>query len=299
MVGRGQRRRGCIRSRFRPPGSAPAYCSANPWITLLQADARLRVQRVEQLVEIDHFARRRRRQRGARGQRRRAVGSRRESDVAVGDGRQRRHPDLGHRAQVKRCQRGVDVDRDLRLVVMGQRDARDAAHRHAADLHLVAPHELAGFAEDQLVVGAASAGEQEVGDDQHDEAERAERDHAPGAGRQWPGAAGRRERTRARRRRGAAGGLGGLTVAIRFLSARALGAGLVGDRRRRRPVGDGRVGNLAQPRDQFRPLVGAERPSRTRRRRARRRRPRPEADVDVGCVRLGERVGRRPGSSSG
>ena len=98
----------------------------------------------------------------------------------------------------------------LRLEVVGQDDVRDAAHGHAADLHLVAPHELAGFGEDQLVGGAAAAGEHEIGDDQHDD-RRARRRRAAvrrrGVGpRARPAAA---PRARRRRRRRTAGGLGG------------------------------------------------------------------------------------------
>ena len=37
------------------------------------------------------------------------------------------------------------MDRDLRLVVLGQHDVGDAADRDASDLDLVAPDELAGF----------------------------------------------------------------------------------------------------------------------------------------------------------
>ncbi len=82
---------------------------------------------------------------------------------------------------------------------MGQLDVRDAAHGHAADLHLVAPDELVGFGEFELVVGAAAAGEHEVGDDQHHQRERADR----GSARPTPE---RAERTR--RRPGGSGGGG-------------------------------------------------------------------------------------------
>ena len=85
------------------------------------------------------------------------------------------------------------------LKSLGQRDVGDAADRHAADLHLVASDELAGFFEDQVVVGAAAAAEHEVGDDQHDERERADGEPAHDA----------RTRRRARGRRRIASGEGG------------------------------------------------------------------------------------------
>jgi hypothetical protein len=46
----------------------------------------------------------------------------------------------------------VDLDRDLRLLVVGQREVRDRADALAADLDLAALHELAGVLEDELVL---------------------------------------------------------------------------------------------------------------------------------------------------
>src|ERR1039458_9291819 len=80
---------------------------------------------------------------------------------------------------------------------------------------------------------------------------------------------------------GEAGGLGGLAVAIGFPSARHLSAGLIGDRRRRGSIGDRRVGNLAQTRDQLDPLVGGERRVEYAGRVRDASLPLTEADVDV------------------
>ena len=143
--------------------------------------------------------------RGGRGKRRAGrqrgpvVRAGRQRDVAVGDARQRRHPDFGGGALVQRGQRGFDVDRDAHVVVVQQRDVLDRPDGHAADLHLVAAHELAGFGEDQLVGGAAVAADHEHQHDRHDRGERAGgRDaHGPRAGR----ADRRRQRRRSGRRR--------------------------------------------------------------------------------------------------
>ena len=90
----------------------------------LEVLARLRVERVEQLVEVD-------RRRGLRDRDRRVVGQRlarvragRDRDVAVRDARQRRQPDDRLRALAQRRVGLVDVDRDRRLVVGGQLDRR-------------------------------------------------------------------------------------------------------------------------------------------------------------------------------
>ena len=121
---------------------------------LAQAEPRLGVERVEQLVEVDHFFGRARGQGRAVVQRGRVVGPGRQQDVAVGDARERGHAHLRGRAGVQRRERGVDVDRHARLEVLRQHDVGDAADGNAADLNLVAADELAGFGEDQLVVGA-------------------------------------------------------------------------------------------------------------------------------------------------
>ena len=181
MIGCGQRCR-CVFGRDAIRPTRPGVLFGEALDHLLQPNPRLRVQRVEQLIQIDDFLGRRCRQRCARRQRGRAVGTGRKSDVAVRDCRQRRHPDLGHRALVKRRERRVDVDGHPRRVVVGQHDIRDGSDRYATDLHLVASDELAGFGEDQLIRGAASAREHQVGDDQHDRSERAEGDHAPSPG---------------------------------------------------------------------------------------------------------------------
>ncbi len=66
------------------------------------------------------------------------------------------------------------MDRDQRLEVGRQGDVLDAPDRHAADLHLVALDELVGFGEQDLVGGPSSASEEQIGDDQHDQRERAD-----------------------------------------------------------------------------------------------------------------------------
>ena len=125
------------------------------------------------------------------------------------------------------------MDRDLRLVVVRQRDARDAPDRHAADLHLVAPDELAGFAEDRA--GSWRRRRRRTGDRATISTTIAS---APNAMiRPARGGSGPERRTGAEGLEpgggGGAGGLGGLTVAIRCLPAGARSTGLVGDRRGR------------------------------------------------------------------
>ena len=171
----------------------------------------------------------------------------------------------------------------------------DAADGHAADLHLVAPDELAGFLQFQVVVGAAAAGEHEIGDDQHHDprarrrraaarrpaaaAARAAGGLAAGsraraaAARRWVGRANRGHRLHLRsfaRRSSRAAGAGVAAAPAPSIRAGRGCAGPVGHRRGRGSAGDRRVGDLAQPRDQLDPLASASAPSRTPRRHVRR-----------------------------
>ena len=142
---------------------------------VLQRLARLGVQRVEELVEIDDRRRLVGPQRGAVGQRGIGVRPRRQRDVAVGDARERGRPDQRRRPLVQRRVGLLDRDRDLGLVVVGQRDLADRADAPAADLHVVVLDELPGVLEAQLVGGAAVASQQQDGDDGDGEDERAQR----------------------------------------------------------------------------------------------------------------------------
>ena len=104
----------------------------------LQVRARLRVERVEELVEVDRGGRRGGRQRRVLGQRAARVRAGRERDVAVGDARQRRQPDDRLRALAQRRVGLLDADPDRRLVVGRQLDLVDRADRAPADLDVVA-----------------------------------------------------------------------------------------------------------------------------------------------------------------
>ena len=62
----------------------------------------------------------------------------------------------------------VDADVDLGQVVVGEADAFDRADRLAADQHLVVGDELAGVLEQELVLMAAAAAEEDDGERDHD-----------------------------------------------------------------------------------------------------------------------------------
>ena len=103
---------------------------------------------------------------------RRVVGPGVQRDVAVGDRRQGGHPHGRLGALVQRREvLVVDRDLDVGLVVLGQLDVRDLADREAADLDLVALHELVGVLEVDRVLGPAAGSEHEDADsqDRHDE----------------------------------------------------------------------------------------------------------------------------------
>ena len=143
---------------------------------LLQARTGLRVERVEQLVEVGHRPGGAAAQGRAGGQRGPVVRCELQRDVAIGDAGQRRHPDFRDGARTQWRDRGFDVDRDERRVAVREHDVGDAADRYAADLDLVAAHEFVGFGQFDVVGGGAAAGDEQVGDDQHDDRERAQRE---------------------------------------------------------------------------------------------------------------------------
>ncbi len=62
-----------------------------------------------------------------------------------------------------------DAYLDLGQIVIGEVDALDRAHRLAADQYLVIGHELGCVLEDQLVLVAAVAAEEDDGEGDHDD----------------------------------------------------------------------------------------------------------------------------------
>ena len=130
----------------------------------LQVALGLGVERVEQLVEVDRLAAVLRPDLTAVRDLRLVVAARLERQVAVGDARQRRRAKRHHAALVERRELVVDRDLDARARVVLQLDALDRARPGAADLHLVALHELAGVVErDVHAVAAARAEHQDRG----------------------------------------------------------------------------------------------------------------------------------------
>ena len=108
----------------------------------LQVAPGLRVERVEQLVEVDRRRRLRDRDRRVVRQRPARVRAGRDRDIAVRDARQRRQADDRLRALAQRRVGLLDADPHRRLVVGGQLDRAHAADRAPADLHVVALHQL-------------------------------------------------------------------------------------------------------------------------------------------------------------
>ena len=124
----------------------------------------LLVERVEQLVEVDRLAAVLRPHLTAVGDLRRVVAPRLERQVAVGDARQRGCAQRHHASLVQRSDLVVDRDLDAGARVVLELDALDQPHRAAADLHLVALHELAGVVErDVHAIAAARAEHQNRG----------------------------------------------------------------------------------------------------------------------------------------
>ena len=146
-----------------------AVLRAEPAHDAAERLARLRVERVEELVEVD----------GGRRLVREAIvapsssggllfGAEVEVDVAVGHARQRRLADRRARALVQRRPAVlVDVQLEVGLAVGGERDVLDLADRRAGDLDEVALDDLGGRLEAGVdrVVGAAAAREDD--DDRH------------------------------------------------------------------------------------------------------------------------------------
>ena len=136
----------------------------------LEVLARLRVERVEDLVEVD----RRRRvvlvDHAAVGDRRGLAAGKAQVDVAVGDAGDGGLPDGGERAAAQRRVVLVDLQGQLRLAVGRQLDVRDLAGRDAGYLHEVALDELRGVLEPRRdgVAPAAAADQQHAGEDHGD-----------------------------------------------------------------------------------------------------------------------------------
>ena len=123
---------------------------------------------VEELVEVDLGRGRAEAERGAFVERRVAVRPGADRDVVVGDAGERGGADHRGRALVQLL---FDADFDLGQVVVGEADAFDRADRLAADQHLVVGHELGGVLEDQLVLVAATAAEEDDGERDDDDRE--------------------------------------------------------------------------------------------------------------------------------
>ena len=123
---------------------------------------------VEEQVEVGGRRRFGEAERGAVLERRVVVGAGADRDVVVGDSGERGGADDRGRALVQFL-----FDRDLHFgeVVVGQLDAFDRAHGLAADLDLVVGHELAGVLEEQVVLVAAVAAEEDHPEDDHDHRE--------------------------------------------------------------------------------------------------------------------------------
>ena len=101
-----------------------------------------------------------------------------DRDVVVGDARERGGADHRRRALVQLL---FDFDLDLGQVVVGELDAFDRADRRAADQDLVVRHELAGVLENERVLVAAVAAEEDEGEDDHRDREgRDDRDSGAG-----------------------------------------------------------------------------------------------------------------------
>ena len=145
----------------------------------LEVLARVRVERVEELVEVDDVGGRADGERRAVVERLRRVRRRRQRDVAVGDARQRGQADHGLGALAQRRVGLLDLDPHAGAVVVGQRDRADRADPAAADLHVVALDELAGVLEHQVVLVRVTPAQEEHGDE-HDGERQGGDGHAPG-----------------------------------------------------------------------------------------------------------------------
>ena len=146
---------------------------------VLQVAARLLVDRVEDLVEVDDRGRRGQVEAGAVVELLVGVGRERERDVAVGDARQRGEPDHGAGALAQRRVGLLDLDLDGCEVVVGELDRAHGADPPAADLHVVVLDELARRLEhERVLVAAAAAEQQQVSREEDRQDERGQRDAA-------------------------------------------------------------------------------------------------------------------------
>ncbi len=123
---------------------------------------------VEELVDVDRGRGRGEAELGAVVERRVAVRPGADRDVVVGDAGERGGADHRGRALVQLL---FDLDVDLGEVVVGELDAFDRADRGAADQDLVVGHELAGVLEDERVLVAAVAAEEDEGEHDHRDCE--------------------------------------------------------------------------------------------------------------------------------
>jgi hypothetical protein len=141
---------------------------------VLKTLARLRVERVEELVEVDRRLGLVGSDLAAAVDLRRAVGARLELDVAVGDPRQRRRANDGGRALVQRVEAGADRHLHARLGMVVESDRLDLADRASRHLDEVALHELAGVRERRRdgVARPAAEHEERDHDDDRDESRR-------------------------------------------------------------------------------------------------------------------------------
>ena len=146
--------------------SLPSYWVGEALDDVLERAARLRVERVEDLVEVDDRRRRVRGEHRAVVELGRVAGSHGQGDVAVGDARQRRQPDRRLGALAQRREGLLDLHGHRGLVVVGELDVGDRAHAAAADLDVVVAHELARVLEhERVLVTGAAAEEQQPGED--------------------------------------------------------------------------------------------------------------------------------------
>ena len=140
---------------------------------VLEVGDRVRVERVEELVQVDLGDRLRPRHRPAVGDLLPALALRRERqlDLAVGDPRQREGADLRGRPALERRVGLVDAEGDQGVAVVGQANVVDLADVGAPDRHHLAADELGGVREvggDLVVGGVAAAGQDEDGGDGDD-----------------------------------------------------------------------------------------------------------------------------------
>jgi hypothetical protein len=148
----------------------------------LEVLARLRVERVEDLVEVDGRRRAVLVDHAAVGDRRGLAAGKAQVDVAVGDAGHGGLADGGERAAAQRRVVLVDLQGQLRLAVRRQLDVGDLASGDAGDLDEIALDELRGVLELRRdgVAPTAAADQQHRGEN-HGEGDGGER----GDPREW------------------------------------------------------------------------------------------------------------------